>query len=132
MWLQQQVARRRVKRDFRFLDQPNPRFSSGVMGTGQFMHQRRIEVHPMDFRLNSHDRILDNNEIGGYSYRKHYGVPNDPYWKDMWYLHRSDSQPGLVDHNVQEAWELGESFVLTIWVFNEYFYCINMLFYNCL
>ncbi|KAI6174897.1 Peptidase S8 S53 and Proprotein convertase domain containing protein [Aphelenchoides bicaudatus] len=110
LWLEQQHSKRRVKRDFRFFDQPpahNQRYSSGVMSSPQHMQQRRVDVHPMDFRLNSHDRIfVETNELG-HSYRKHYGVPNDPFWKDMWYLHRSDSQPGLVDHNVKEAWELG-------------------------
>lgn len=56
----------------------------------------------MDFRLNSHDRIFEqNNKLEGYSYHKHHGLPNDPFWKDMWYLHRSDMQPGLIDHNVK-------------------------------
>ncbi|KAI1721875.1 subtilase family domain-containing protein [Ditylenchus destructor] len=51
-------------------------------------------------------------------YRRHrYGIPNDPFWNDMWYLHRSSEQDGEIDHNVKEAWDLGytgRGVVLTI------------------
>jgi hypothetical protein len=84
-WVQQQVAKRRVKRDFRFFDQPlinqrNQHYAAGVMGSAPpFLHQRRVDPHSFDYRLNQHDRIFETNELG-HSYRKHYGAPNDPYW----------------------------------------------------
>lgn len=49
------------------------------------------------------NRIQDRT----YYARMKFNVPNDPYWKDMWYLHRRDEQPDEMDHNVKEAWSLG-------------------------
>ncbi|CAD5208442.1 unnamed protein product [Bursaphelenchus xylophilus] len=94
-WLQQQVAKRRVKRDFFSDDRPHS------------YTPRRIDASP-DYRVIHDDIFHKNNELGGQNYRKKYGTPNDPYWKDMWYLHRSDNRDGtLLDHNVKEAWDLG-------------------------
>lgn len=92
-WMQQQVAKKRVKRDYKYNDHPHA------------FVQRRIDSQP-NYRLIHDDIFHKNNEVGGQSYRKTYGTPDDPYWKDMWYLHRSD-ESGLLDHNVREAWDLG-------------------------
>ncbi|KAI6179775.1 Proprotein convertase subtilisin/kexin type 6 [Aphelenchoides besseyi] len=113
-WMEQQIVKRRVKRDFRYVDQPlirhhNHHYAAGKSGQQQppvYVHERRIDSRPIDYRLNSHDHPFETNEIG-HSFQKHYTTPNDPYFTDMWYLHRSDSSPGLMDHNVKEAWELG-------------------------
>ncbi|KAI6227353.1 Proprotein convertase subtilisin/kexin type 6 [Aphelenchoides fujianensis] len=113
-WMEQQVVKRRVKRDFRYVDQPliqhpNHHYASGMAGgphSPVYVHERRIDSRPIDYRLNSHDHPFETNEIG-HSYRKQVALPNDPYWKDMWYLHRSDASPSSIDHNVKEAWELG-------------------------
>ncbi|KAL3112240.1 hypothetical protein niasHT_017013 [Heterodera trifolii] len=60
---------------------------------------------PDDF-LNM-NRISHNDQHRTQWARLRYGVPNDPYWKDLWYLHRRDEQPDEMDHNVKEAWYLG-------------------------
>jgi subtilisin family serine protease len=55
------------------------------------------------------DDFLNMNRVQDRQYyaRLKFSAPNDPYWKDMWYLHRRDEQPDEMDHNVKEAWSLG-------------------------
>ncbi|KAH7730194.1 subtilisin-like proprotein convertase [Aphelenchoides avenae] len=57
---------------------------------------------------NVDSNAIDSNRVtlGGHS-RRRYVLPNDPFWQDMWYLHRSEEEKGEMDHNVKEAWELG-------------------------
>jgi len=53
---------------------------------------------------------LGSGRVGkGEAWRRqqYYGIPNDPFWRDMWYLHRSNELEGEMDHNVKEAWDLG-------------------------
>ncbi|CAB04086.1 Furin-like protease kpc-1 [Caenorhabditis elegans] len=84
MWMEQQVAKRRVKRGY-----------------------RRIRRHTDDNDIFEEDD--DGTQISKSRNRKH-PDPNDPLWTDMWYLnrgeHHSDSTTRM-DHNVKEAWDLG-------------------------
>uniref|UniRef100_A0A183BVH1 P/Homo B domain-containing protein n=1 Tax=Globodera pallida TaxID=36090 RepID=A0A183BVH1_GLOPA len=158
LWLEQQVVKKRVKRDFRpirrqrSVDQqlrpPLPLTASttaGDAGDGggttsvaqllrprarhhQQQQQHRTALQPFrppviqnsdDYESSDYygangpddfqnmNRISHNDQHRAQWARLRYGVPNDPYWKDMWYLHRRDEQPDEMDHNVKEAWYLG-------------------------
>ncbi|CAJ0962979.1 unnamed protein product, partial [Mesorhabditis belari] len=79
LWMEQQVAKKRVKRDF-----------------------RRVRRNLAD------NEVLEESQISKSRNRKPKFDPNDPLWTDMWYLNRADkSEEGKMDHNVQEAWDLG-------------------------
>ncbi|CAB3408784.1 unnamed protein product [Caenorhabditis bovis] len=78
-WMEQQVAKRRVKRDYR------------------------------KYRHVGNNDIFENDEsqVSKSRNRKH-PDPNDPLWTDMWYLNRRHgSDSTKMDHNVKEAWDLG-------------------------
>uniref|UniRef100_A0A0N4ZN75 P/Homo B domain-containing protein n=1 Tax=Parastrongyloides trichosuri TaxID=131310 RepID=A0A0N4ZN75_PARTI len=85
VWMEQQVAKRRVKRGYK--------------------KQNNIEELSPKMRLlskkgslNFFDEEKQNIKLLN---------PNDALWEDMWYLHRSDNEPYFNDHNVKEAWGLG-------------------------
>uniref|UniRef100_A0AC34QLT6 P/Homo B domain-containing protein n=1 Tax=Panagrolaimus sp. JU765 TaxID=591449 RepID=A0AC34QLT6_9BILA len=84
--LEQQIVKRRVKRDFK-----------------RFERSSRWDMKSNDI----YDNSVDQGQ--GYSNDKPFIPPNDPLWADMWYLHRSEQFEGEMDHNVKEAWRLGYS-----------------------
>lgn len=78
-WIEQQVARRRVKRGYR-----------------KYRHTEDNEI------------VDDDNPLVSKSRNRKHPDPNDPLWTDMWYLNRADSTGFTkMDHNVKEAWDLG-------------------------
>ncbi|CAL2027284.1 unnamed protein product [Caenorhabditis brenneri] len=83
VWMEQQVAKRRVKRGY-----------------------QRIRRHTDDNEIIEED---ESAQVSKSRNRKH-PDPNDPLWTDMWYLnrgeHHTDSTTRM-DHNVKEAWDLG-------------------------
>ncbi|PAV59977.1 hypothetical protein WR25_18047 isoform F [Diploscapter pachys] len=88
IWIEQQVARKRVKRDF------------------QKIHRSK--------RHSENDIEFDSEEMSQVSRsrtNRRQPDPNDPLWTDMWYLNRADSSDShgqkKMDHNVKEAWDLG-------------------------
>ncbi|KAF7638786.1 hypothetical protein Mgra_00001867 [Meloidogyne graminicola] len=138
IWLEQQVVKKRVKRDFLaplFPQQlnnhnlhspailrgkrPPPGISSAnipylkpIISDGSVIqHADYVDNNGEieDDYFMSGDDFLNMNRIQDKSYyaKMKFSVPNDPYWKDMWYLHRRDDQPDEMDHNVKEAWALG-------------------------
>ncbi|VDP38546.1 unnamed protein product [Heligmosomoides polygyrus] len=85
LWMEQQVAKKRVKRDYR-----RPR-------------QRRGRP------LNENDLSFGEDEaLVSKSRNRKQPDPNDPLWTDMWYLNRAEiTGNSKMDHNVKEAWDLG-------------------------
>lgn len=80
-WMEQQIAKKRVKRDFR--------------------RPKRAKYTENDLEFG------DDSFVSKSRNRPHFD-PNDPHWTDMWYLNRADkSDYTKMDHNVQEAWDLG-------------------------
>ena len=141
-WLEQQVARKRVKRDFLptkrnrreaairpYYSSPNGQYngrgfplSPGTRpGASRLQQQQQTSaaegsvIQHSDYENSDDyfdavgDDFLNMNRVQDRAYyaRMKFVLPNDPYWKDMWYLHRRDEQPEEMDHNVKEAWSLG-------------------------
>lgn len=98
-WIEQQVAKRRVKRDY---DSLGRRFPA--------VHQHRLKGNQLIDEPSSNavkagtqtgNRQRNNGVVGAGTYNL-----NDPLWSDMWYLNRAAFDRGM-DHNVKEAWDLG-------------------------
>ncbi|CAI4227597.1 unnamed protein product [Auanema sp. JU1783] len=84
-WVEQQVAKKRVKRDFR-----------------RYQRNSRMHDDTNDIIYNEDDSLVSKSR------NRKYPDPNDPLWTDMWYLNRADlSSNTKMDHNVKEAWDLG-------------------------
>uniref|UniRef100_A0A915LFU1 SPC3 n=1 Tax=Meloidogyne javanica TaxID=6303 RepID=A0A915LFU1_MELJA len=139
VWLEQQVVKKRVKRDFLAPLSPHqlnqnihspsllrgrrpPGISSvnipilkPIIADGSVIqHADYVENNGGNGEIEEDyfmagDDFLDMNRVQDRAYyaRMKFSVPNDPFWKDMWYLHRRDDQPDEMDHNVKEAWALG-------------------------
>ncbi|VDL77010.1 unnamed protein product [Nippostrongylus brasiliensis] len=93
LWMEQQVAKKRVKRDYR---------------------QRARRARP----INENDLSFGEDEaLVSKSRNRKQPDPNDPLWTDMWYLsiingssfqNRAEiTGNSKMDHNVKEAWDLG-------------------------
>uniref|UniRef100_A0A0N4WXL2 P/Homo B domain-containing protein n=1 Tax=Haemonchus placei TaxID=6290 RepID=A0A0N4WXL2_HAEPC len=86
LWMEQQVAKKRVKRDYRHWSQSR--------------RARPINENDLNF---GEDEILVSK-----SRNRKQPDPNDPLWTDMWYLNRAEiTGNSKMDHNVKEAWDLG-------------------------
>lgn len=137
VWLEQQVVKKRVKRDFLAPLSPHqinqnihsplrgrrpPGISSAnipilkpIIADGSVIqHADYVENNGGNGEIEDDyfmagDDFLNMNRVQDRAYyaRMKFTVPNDPFWKDMWYLHRRDDQPDEMDHNVKEAWALG-------------------------
>ncbi|CAI5438855.1 unnamed protein product [Caenorhabditis angaria] len=81
-WMEQQIAKRRVKRGFRRLR------------------------HTEDNQIIEED---EDAQISKSRTNRKQPDPNDPLWTDMWYLNRGEYSDtnARMDHNVKEAWDLG-------------------------
>ncbi|KAK6013954.1 convertase P-domain protein, partial [Ostertagia ostertagi] len=86
LWMEQQVAKKRVKRDYR-----------------QRTRSRRARP------INENDLSFGEDEtLVSKSRNRKQPDPNDPLWTDMWYLNRAEiTGNSKMDHNVKEAWDLG-------------------------
>uniref|UniRef100_A0A914ZFZ0 P/Homo B domain-containing protein n=1 Tax=Panagrolaimus superbus TaxID=310955 RepID=A0A914ZFZ0_9BILA len=88
--LEQQVAKKRVKRGYQKIVKRHERSSS------RWNHHYGLLGNSIDEDFNEVPRQLTP-----------FIPPNDPLWPEMWYLHRSEQFDGEMDHNVKEAWQLG-------------------------
>ncbi|XKL65989.1 hypothetical protein PGB90_009409 [Kerria lacca] len=88
LYIEQQMAKRRIKRDFIMLPFPSSK-SKTVGGDGSFQELTWQKVN------SSRREILSRATF----------AKNDPKWPDMWYLNRGDER----DMNVRGAWEDGYS-----------------------
>ncbi|VDK42631.1 unnamed protein product [Anisakis simplex] len=102
--IEQQVAKKRVKRGFKPLSSPVERRFPVV-------HQHRLKGNQLgndlDMNVVAKDDTFSELPTNG----QHDGAGgiynlNDPLWSDMWYLNRATFDRGM-DHNVKEAWDLG-------------------------
>lgn len=87
VYVEQQMAKRRVKRDFIMLPFPSSKSKSSSEDEASGRQNRP--------RMNSHYALLSRSTF----------AKNDPKWPDMWYLNRGDER----DMNVKGAWEDGYS-----------------------
>ncbi|VDM52739.1 unnamed protein product [Angiostrongylus costaricensis] len=90
LWLEQQVAKKRVKRDG---DRHRQR------------HGRPTNV----WHISENDITFGEDDmLVSKSRNRKQPDPNDPLWTDMWYLNRAEiTGNSKMDHNVKEAWDLG-------------------------
>nr|CAD2171702.1 unnamed protein product [Meloidogyne enterolobii] len=67
----------------------------------------KIDIHSINPRT-KRDKPGDGNvrKIDGATKTK-FSEPNDPLWKDMWYVNNKFYDSKKIDHNVIEAWDLG-------------------------
>lgn len=100
-WIEQQVAKKRVKRGFEPVAKRFPTVHQHRL-KGNELVEDDLRVDAVDVKpgaLNSRQR--NNGVVGAGTYNL-----NDPLWSDMWYLNRAVYDSGM-DHNVKEAWDLG-------------------------
>ncbi|KAE9420589.1 hypothetical protein Angca_003913 [Angiostrongylus cantonensis] len=85
LWMEQQVAKKRVKRD------------------GDRHRQRHGRpTNENDITFGEDDTLVSKSR------NRKQPDPNDPLWTDMWYLNRAEiTGNSKMDHNVKEAWDLG-------------------------
>uniref|UniRef100_A0A0N5AIG8 P/Homo B domain-containing protein n=1 Tax=Syphacia muris TaxID=451379 RepID=A0A0N5AIG8_9BILA len=106
-WIEQQVAKLRVKRGFQPIKRDPLSYYHRLKGneiTGD-SSGRRTGSHKGKMGHNNRQRNNGNNHNDVVADSMAYTV-NDPLWDDMWYLNRAEYDHGM-DHNVKEAWELG-------------------------
>ncbi|EYB92117.1 hypothetical protein Y032_0197g1549 [Ancylostoma ceylanicum] len=85
LWIEQQVAKKRVKRDYQ-----------------QRLRRGRPVMSENDITFGEDEALVSKSR------NRKQPDPNDPLWTDMWYLNRAEiTGNSKMDHNVKEAWDLG-------------------------
>uniref|UniRef100_A0A914ELW8 P/Homo B domain-containing protein n=1 Tax=Acrobeloides nanus TaxID=290746 RepID=A0A914ELW8_9BILA len=106
--LEQQIAKKRVKRDFLRAERPSSSLPSEDYFRQLYAERNTIFHDPQQYhRYGDYQDLSNGIDRDILHTRRRYAPPNDPFWKDMWYLHRSEESEGEMDHNVKEAWEMG-------------------------
>ncbi|KAK0424619.1 hypothetical protein QR680_008753 [Steinernema hermaphroditum] len=111
-WMEQMVAKRRVKRDY--VKSRSKRYEDG----GGYLRATVSNSVDKDMYVNVSPSYKSSETTRSRGNGRKYGAttPNDPLWQEMWYLHRSDKLAGSrdvrdvtvsQDHNVRDAWNLG-------------------------
>uniref|UniRef100_A0A915DJ02 P/Homo B domain-containing protein n=1 Tax=Ditylenchus dipsaci TaxID=166011 RepID=A0A915DJ02_9BILA len=120
LWLEQQVAKKRVKRDFLPIKIKKRSPASNIR-----VSSRQPPTH--NSIAEDNDRLqqqLYAESIRNKVFHRQHQQSRAAIWstkrsnvEEMWYLHRSNDIDGEMDHNVKEAWNLGytgRGIVLTI------------------
>ncbi|VDN02135.1 unnamed protein product [Thelazia callipaeda] len=98
-WIEQQVAKKRVKRDYLSFNTRSPNIHLQRFKGNELSDDLTIVTGSGIQQKYSNSRNRNSEAFKNYDL-------NDPLWTDMWYLNRAVYDRGL-DHNVREAWDLG-------------------------
>uniref|UniRef100_A0A914L1P7 P/Homo B domain-containing protein n=1 Tax=Meloidogyne incognita TaxID=6306 RepID=A0A914L1P7_MELIC len=71
-----------------------------------FAFENNKNIHSINARTKREKPGDENSKIDGATKTK-FSEPNDPLWKDMWYVNNKFYDSKKIDHNVIEAWNLG-------------------------
>lgn len=100
-WIEQQVAKKRVKRGYEATERRFPAVHQHRLKGNELVADLTAEPNGIKPVSLSNNRQRNNGLVGSGTYNL-----NDPLWIDMWYLNRAVFDRGM-DHNVKEAWDLG-------------------------
>uniref|UniRef100_A0A0R3RT93 P/Homo B domain-containing protein n=1 Tax=Elaeophora elaphi TaxID=1147741 RepID=A0A0R3RT93_9BILA len=100
-WIEQQVAKKRVKRGYMSVNTRSPAVHLERFKGNEISDDLTIISNDdaQEQYSNNRNRNAGGRIVGNYNL-------NDPLWSDMWYLNPAVYDRGL-DHNVREAWDLG-------------------------